>query len=222
VICLAAGIGITPFVSAFRAIAASTRAPEFMLHQVAASKESAVFHQELARIAASKVGLSFTLWLRRGELPAGDHVRGGGDAVLIAGAIDENVLARRPLVYLCGPQSFMDAIRGTLLARGVPTSDIIEEAFKSTLPLPKSIMPARVFLKRSGTSFVWSPESGSLLSSATAAGVSLPSGCQVGQCESCAVPVVSGRFLTSVTTELGPRMCLTCQSIPLGELTLDA
>lgn len=61
-----------------------------------------------------------------------------------------------------------------------------------------------------------------MLDAATAAGVALPSGCQVGQCESCAVAVLSGRFLTAVETELGAEFCLTCQSIPLGDVTLDA
>jgi ferredoxin len=115
----------------------------------------------------------------------------------------------------------MDGIRLALVARGMPTADIIAEAFKSELAVPKEIAPARITLAHSGTSFEWTRDSGSLLAAAFAAGISLPSGCQVGQCGSCAVKVAEGQFLCSVDTELDPGRCLTCQSIPLSDMTID-
>ncbi len=221
IICVAGGIGITPFLSTFRAADTGGSSAPIILHYVASTWETAVFEDELASLAGKNERLSFNLWLRRGDAPAKAHVRTGGDVSQISATIDDALLVRRPLVYLCGPAALMDGIRGELVARGLPTADIIAEAFKSELALPKEIAPARITLARSGTSFVWTRDSGSLLAAALAAGISLPSGCQVGQCESCAVKVTNGRFLCPVETELEPDRCLTCQSIPLSDMTLD-
>jgi ferredoxin len=68
--------------------------------------------------------------------------------------------------------------------------------------------------------FVWRPESGTLLDAAQAAGIDLPSGCRVGQCESCAVRVISGT-VAHLSPYDGPAdLCLTCQAIPLSPLEL--
>lgn len=192
-----------------------------MLHYVAGTWETATFERELADLALNSERLSFNLWLRRGDAPTQSHIKAGGDIAQIVATMDDALLARRPLVYLCGPAALMDGVRQALVARGMPTADIIAEAFKSELALPKDIAPARITLARSGASFEWTKASGSLLSGALAAGISLPSGCQVGQCESCAVKVTEGQFLCPVETELAPDSCLTCQSIPLSDMTLD-
>lgn len=220
IVCIAGGIGVTPFLSAFRAAQSGGQAP-MSLHYIAGTLENASFSDELAALAARSDLLSFTLWLRHGTVPDRPHIRSGGDAALISASIDDALLARRPLFYLCGPKALMDDMRKTLVARGVPTADIIAEQFKSELALPPEIGPAKVTLARSGKSFVWTRAGGSLLSAATSAGISLPSGCQVGQCESCAVKVTSGRFLCQVETELDEDRCLTCQSIPLTDMVLD-
>ncbi|WP_284775159.1 molybdopterin-dependent oxidoreductase [Agrobacterium sp. lyk4-40-TYG-31] len=221
IVCIAGGIGITPFLSALRAAAKGGSTAPIMLHYVAGTWETATFERELADLARNSDWLSLNLWLRRGDARTQSHVRTGGDIAHIVATMDDALLARRPLVYLCGPAALMDGVRQALVARGMPTADIIAEAFKSELALPKDIAPARITLARSGASFEWTKASGSLLSAALAAGISLPSGCQVGQCESCAVKVTEGQFLCPVETELAPDSCLTCQSIPLSDMILD-
>lgn len=222
IVCIAGGIGITPFLSALRAAVKGGSSAPIVLHYVAGSFETATFAQDLAELVHRSERLSFHLWLRRGDAPAQAHIRAGGDIDRIIETIDETLLNRRPLVYLCGPSALMDGVRSALVARGMPTADIIAEAFKSELTLPDQIAPARITLARSGASFEWTKEAGSLLAAAVASGISLPSGCQVGQCESCAVTVMNGQFLCPVETELAPDQCLTCQSIPLSDMTLDA
>lgn len=221
IVCIAGGIGVTPFLSALRAAAAGGTVAPVMLHYVAGTLETAVFEDELASLAEENERLSFNLWLRRGDVPRKPHIHVGGDVSQIVATLDDALLASRPLIYLCGPSAFMDGVRSALVARGLPTADIIAEAFKSEIALPKEIAPARITLARSGSSFEWTRDSGSLLAAALAAGISLPSGCQVGQCESCAVKVTEGQFLCPVETELAPDTCLTCQSIPLSDMTLD-
>ncbi|KQO83450.1 molybdopterin-dependent oxidoreductase [Rhizobium sp. Leaf262] len=221
IVCIAGGIGVTPFLSASRAAAERGNSALVTLHYVAGTLETAVFENELTSLAEKTERLSFNLWLRRGDAPEKAHIRMGGDVCQIVATIDDTLLASRPLVYLCGPAALMDGIRRALVARGLPTADIIAEAFKSEIALPKEIAPARITLARSGSSFEWTKDSGSLLASALAAGISLPSGCQVGQCESCVVKVIAGQFLCPVATELEPDRCLTCQSIPLSDMTID-
>nr|WP_256443086.1 MULTISPECIES: 2Fe-2S iron-sulfur cluster binding domain-containing protein [unclassified Bradyrhizobium] len=69
----------------------------------------------------------------------------------------------------------------------------------------------------------WSPDKGSLLAFGESMGISMASGCRVGQCESCAVRVVAG-----VVEHMNgggpddPKMCLACQAIPASNVTIDA
>lgn len=48
-------------------------------------------------------------------------------------------------------------------------------------------------------------------------------GCRVGQCESCAVRILSGRVmhLSGIEPE-DPATCLACQAVPLDDIVLDA
>ncbi|MAC78177.1 MAG: molybdopterin oxidoreductase [Rhodobacteraceae bacterium] len=225
VICIAGGIGITPFLSAIRALRHARSQAPFVLHYVVPDRDSAPFWQEIARLADTLPRLSVRLWPRRaprrGPHPGLDGMEAGADPARIAAAIDTDLLKRRPLIFLCGPEGLTDGMRATLVARGVPTADIATEVFKSPLPIPQDIPPASVTLARSGQSFPWTPAMGSILSAATAAGIALPSGCQVGQCESCAVRVLTGRVLSRADTDLPQDRCLTCQAVPLGDITLD-
>ena len=73
---------------------------------------------------------------------------------------------------------------------------------------------------RDGT-FLWRPESGSLLDAAQEAGLPLPSGCRVGQCESCALTVVEGEVTHLAAVEIEPGRCLACIAVPLAPVTLS-
>jgi len=86
--------------------------------------------------------------------------------------------------------------------------------------VPAQLEPQTVTIAGTGQSFVWKPASGPLLDAALAAGLSLPSGCRVGQCESCAVRVIEGRFAHLAEFDGEPDRCLTCQAVPLSALTI--
>ena len=82
--------------------------------------------------------------------------------------------------------------------------------------MPPSVLAARA-------AAAWSAADGPLLQFAERLGIDLPSGCRVGQCESCAVRVVSGKVVHLHGTEPDdPDTCLTCQAVPLSDLVLDA
>nr|WP_246155024.1 2Fe-2S iron-sulfur cluster-binding protein [Methylobacterium oryzihabitans] len=67
---------------------------------------------------------------------------------------------------------------------------------------------------------MWTPAAGTLLDAALAAGIGLPSGCRVGQCESCIVRVLSGECAHLVAFEGEADRCLTCQAVPVTDLVL--
>jgi ferredoxin len=51
----------------------------------------------------------------------------------------------------------------------------------------------------------------------------LPSGCRVGQCESCLLRVVSGLVQHPVDVELAEEgTCLSCVATPLSDVVIDA
>ena len=95
----------------------------------------------------------------------------------------------------------MEAVTATLTARGVPKFDIISEAFQAAVEVPATLEPRTVHLTESDTSFTWTPALGTLLDAAERNGIALPSGCRVGQCESCALTVVKGTVAHLVELE---------------------
>jgi ferredoxin len=119
----------------------------------------------------------------------------------------------------------MDSVIAGLVARGVPRFDIFSEVFRSpAAPPTDGPQQFDVRFARSGRGPVaWTPRQGTLLSFGESLGLQLPSGCRVGQCESCAVRVIAGKVAHLHGREPeDPAVCLTCQAVPLEDLVLDA
>ncbi|KWV49956.1 molybdopterin oxidoreductase [Bradyrhizobium macuxiense] len=219
---LAAGIGITPFMShleTLQRIAPDDRALEILLLHGCRSSREHPFARRLAELEARTPQLTRVTFY---SAPlAQDAV---GHDSLRKGRLDPELMkrlsARRPLVYICGSPDFVAAQIESAAALGVPRFDIFAESFLSPPTVPSDLVPRTIRLAHSEQSFSWGPEQGTLLDAASAAGIALPSGCRVGQCESCVVQVVHGQF-----THLGPvdgsdGQCLACQAVPLTDLTL--
>lgn len=218
VVCIAGGIGITPFLSYLRAAAASpVRPPRIAVHLAARSIEEAPFHEELSALAAILPQLDYRLHLSRAD-PAASRTQWIDDAIRSASGES----GERPLFYLCGSTGLMDAAAERLAALGAAPGDVQREIFETpTLP-SGPLADATITLARSGRSFSWAASSGSILDAGLAAGIALPSGCRVGQCESCAIGLLSGATVSAVQHQLGPDNCLTCCSVPVGDVVLDA
>ena len=79
------------------------------------------------------------------------------------------------------------------------------------------------FARSGGAPVSWSPSRGTLLTFGESLGHVMPSGCRVGQCESCAVRLLAGRVRHLHGSEPDdPATCLTCQAVPLEDIVLDA
>jgi len=100
----------------------------------------------------------------------------------------------------------------------VPRFDIFAEAFTSPPAVPSTLAPRTIHVAGTGRSFGWTPGSGTILDAALDAGIPLPSGCRAGQCESCAVRIDSGQV--AHLGDYAGEACLTCQAVPLTDLTL--
>ncbi|MFG1278883.1 molybdopterin-dependent oxidoreductase [Xanthobacter autotrophicus] len=224
---IANGIGITPFVSYLEALAAqqAARAGEVLLLHGCRGRADHPLADRADVLAPRIPGLRrITAYSRPdGEDRAAGrfdvHGRLDIDALRAAGALPD-APEDRPLAYICGSRAFIADMREGLVRWGMPRFDIFTEAFYVPTEVPPELEPRRITVAGSGQSFAWTPGGGSILDAALAAGIALRSGCRVGQCESCAVAVVEGRFAHLVPVEGEPGTCLACQAVPLTDLTI--
>jgi hypothetical protein len=157
--------------------------------------------------ALARVYPSFTLHVRFSRPDPDDGQGAGHDSV---GRIDmvllQNVLPLGEVdCYLCGPTAFMQDLYDGLISWGVPDTRIRYEAFgtatvvhrnRLTPPVPgvspMAAGPVAVRFAASGIDAEWSPEKGTLLDLAEAAGLHPNYGCRAGVCGSCATRLACG------------------------------
>ena len=209
-ILLAGGIGVTPFIGYLRALLARRQAghdtPQVVLILSCRPGDSHPFQEELEALAAA-IGTITLKCVFGPAIPSFDFM-------------SEEFRARKPLAYLCGSPGFLQALRGAVRDQAIPDFDIFDETFSAEVEIPKTLAPQRVEVSGTGQSFAWAPELGTVLDAAEAAGVKLPSGCRVGQCESCVMTVAQGK-VAHLTAWDGPAgQCLTCMAVPLSPIVL--
>ncbi|MCQ1774352.1 molybdopterin-dependent oxidoreductase [Neorhizobium galegae] len=221
ILMLANGIGITPFVSYLEGLAKlgeEVTHPVWLMHGCRNGREHpfaghvaglASLIPTLRRIIAYSAPTEEDQWKAQFQQ---------------TGRLDlsplQELAAERPLAYICGSPGFNSAMIARLVEMGIPRFDIFAESFSSATSVPPKLEPQTVTIAGSDRSFSWDASQGSILDAALAAGVALPSGCRVGQCESCAVRVVEGQVAHLVETDLEDGQCLTCQAVPLSALKI--
>jgi ferredoxin-NADP reductase len=221
---MAGGIGITPFMSLLESLPDGSPMETWLFYsnrnsQTHAFRSRIAFHT--ARLPGLKVFNHYTSPLPSDIL---GHDFDSRDRITAA-VVSEDLISRRARVYMCGTSGMMNAFAEGLIARGVPHFDIFRELFTAaTGSLANDGKTCTVVFSRSHkTPIVWTSTKGPILNFAEGEGLSLPSGCRVGECESCAVHIVSGcvRYLNGVESD-DPSVCLTCSSVPASNLILDA
>lgn len=220
VVLIAAGIGITPFLSYLETLALRPDMPRVILHHACRDGASQPFAGCLAALAARLPRLELhTHYSRPRDGDICDRV-----GRFTAACLSDALLAERPRFYLCAGDEMMADVGRALAARGVPAFEIFRERFASAADaVPAGTASHVITFARSGRAVTWTPASGSLLAFAEREGLALPSGCRVGQCESCAVAVVSGTVThLGEVPELDAGMCLACRAIPTSDVSLDA
>jgi ferredoxin-NADP reductase len=220
VVLIAGGIGITPFMSFLESLRGSADEPNVTLLYGCRSAADHAFLARIAELSAALPNLKVSTFYTR---------PGAGDACdvfgrMTAADIPAALIEERARFYLCGPEAMMDQVTEGLVARGVFRFEIFRERFQSRLPVrTANESPHVIRFARSGREVTWTAKTGSILACAESAGMSLPSGCEVGQCESCAVPILSGEvFYATDFPGAEDGVCLTCQAIPISDLVLNA
>ncbi|GAA2778856.1 hypothetical protein VO63_25870 [Streptomyces showdoensis] len=226
VVLLAGGIGITPFLSYLETLAATGGSvPEVVLHYGNPNSADHPFKDRLRELARRIPALTV---VDHYAAPAATDTRGRDydrEGFIGVDDIDPTLFERRARFYMCGPQPMMDALTGALVGRGVPPFEVFSERFRllrRDVAVPDGAEYTVTFA-RSGRSARWRKGDGVLLALGEAAGVVMPSGCRVGQCESCACTVLKGTaaHLVPPSEDLPESEVLTCQSQPTSDLVLD-
>jgi len=227
---IANGIGITPFLSLLEALAGAPagRAGDVLLLHGCRRRAEHPLADRLDDLAMRIPALRRITAYSRPDVqdlaghPVAHRVVVGRldiDALRASGALPDAPVGR-PIAYVCGTADFIATMRRGLMRWGVPGFDIFTEAFSVAPEMPPRLAPRRVTVLGANQSFVWTPQAGSLLDAAQAAGIQLRSGCRVGQCESCAVALVDGQVAHRVPVEADAGTCLACQAVPLTDLTI--
>ena len=236
VVLLTGGIGVTPALSMLYELARQPERPTYFIHACMRAEEHS-FVEEVAAIAADAPNVFCHVAYAEGQ---GEDVEAGRCQSL--GLIDRALL--RSLlpqdayhVYLCGPDSFMDAMRKTLVSLGIPDEAINQESFSGSRksssapvkpaatrppPLSEGNLPLVRFAK-SGIETVWDGTSSSLLELAEAQGLTPEFECRDGICGTCACNKLEGEIVYSEDPIDSPEegQVLICCSVPDGPIVLD-
>lgn len=222
IVLIAGGIGITPFLSYLETLRGDAGEPRVVLHYGCRDGDTQPFRQKLEALRQRLPNLTLVTYLSRPR----DADRFDRRGRFNAADIDEELLRQRARFYVCAGDKMMDEVIAGLEERGVPAFEIFKERFRSPEPPAlDGLAPRRIRFARSGRDVAWTPEGSSIsiLASAEMAGLDIPSGCRVGQCESCVVRVQSGQVKHLIDcADLDDGYCLTCQAVPLSDVVLDA
>ncbi|GAA4199996.1 hypothetical protein GCM10022252_52590 [Streptosporangium oxazolinicum] len=224
---VSAGIGITPVIAMLRAcVESGTSRPVTVLHGARSGRDLALWEEAGTLVRRLPRGTAGLFLSRPG---VGDVAAPG----VTEGRIDRDVLrAALPgpgtTAYVCGPVAFMREVRAALVEAGAASERIHYELFASpagagtatgTPPLPG---PFDVDFAVSGVRARWTPESGTLLDLAEAAGLTPPSACRSGTCRSCAQAVSGGTAYLAEPLATPPAgSVLLCGAVPVGDLTVQ-
>jgi ferredoxin-NADP reductase len=227
---IGAGIGITPLVSMLEAVVHAGRQRQVFLLLGFRSGTEHPFKARLEKLAGgnSEIQLHVSYSAPRNEdvLYKDYNHRGRLTVERIREVLPSNNLQ----FLVCGPGGFMESLVPALWEWGVPELHVRYEAFG-----PASVKGAtrstrwkgeacQVRFVRTSRDVTWDGSFASLLEFGEAAGVTLPSGCRAGSCGECMTAVRSGSVATlkqpGIAVPAGH--CLTCISVPMTALVLEA
>ncbi len=126
--------------------------------------------------------------------------------------------------YLCGSVEMMQGLSRDLKDWGVADEAIYFESFGTSKPVIEETGETHsVFFRKSNKLLLWSAKEGSLLDLAEKNDIPIESACRSGQCGMCQTKVEKGEFeyLSEPAAAADDGHCLSCVSIPKGELAID-
>ena len=210
---LTAGSGITPVMSMIRTLIPRRTDADVVLVHVARSPADALFLEELHETADQFPGLTFLPWFtdERGRRP---------DFTMLT---DLEALCpdwRDRAAYSCGPASLVDDVEALWAAEG---GELTIERFAPVLLEGAGGEGGRITFEKSDVE-VDADGATPLLDAGESAGVLMPSGCRMGICRSCLIPLVAGQMRDLRTGEVHGEegdLVQTCVNAAAGPVHLD-
>jgi stearoyl-CoA 9-desaturase NADPH oxidoreductase len=223
---LTAGSGLTPVMSMIRTLVPRRPDADVVLIHSARTREDALFHDELLELADQFPGLTVRHWFTREQ---------DGRRLDLTDVTDLETLCpdwRERAAYACGPTDFLDAATELWEREGATTDNAGSLGDAPGLTIERF---APVLLEGSGgegglLTFEKSDkevEVGGdvpLLEAGEDCGVVMPSGCRMGICRSCLVPLVAGKIRDLRTGEVHGdegELIQTCVNAAAGPVHLD-
>lgn len=226
VVFLAGGVGVTPFMASIRYLTDLGWSGDMYLVYACKSPENIIFREDLEYLQRKFPNVHVTYVVDDG----GSEWKGKTGRINkeLLQEVVPNIAKRH--VHICGPNSFMAAMKGVLAEAGVPPEEIMTEVFAGKLPVPTSpetkssdvstpppgsenaagsnkapqatAVPAVTFTK-AGKSAPLPPDK-SVLEASEDVGVNIDYSCRVGTCGICKVKLVSGQVTMEVQDALEP------------------
>lgn len=210
---LSAGSGITPVMSMLRTLHQSGYQGDIVFLHSCRTADDAIFGGELQVLGASMPGLRL-------------HTHYTAESGRISPQTIADVVpdyAQR-LTLLCGPDGFMDMVRGYWKQQNLEASLLSEHFTNAFLRRePGEAVQAQIACTRSERMFD-SQGAAPLLEEAEAAGLQPKYGCRIGICHTCKCKKVSGTVENLLTGQISSEpneMIQLCVSAARSNVTLD-
>lgn len=192
----AGGSGITPIYAILRSVLAQSDGPSVTLVNANRNKDSVIFREAIDRLVAQHPE-RFSLVSVLEESDPYARFTGRLDANTCATVCDALGIPPDAQCYLCGPEPMMDAVRSTLVARGIGKHHIYEERFvapqKRTHETPVSRGGHALEIRYANRSKKLITRPGqTILEAGLEAGIDMPFSCAMGGCGACKLKLLSG------------------------------
>jgi len=219
---LTAGSGITPVMSMIRTLVPHRPDADVVLIHTTRTPADAIFREELAELADQFPNFRIVHWFtgERGRLD-------------FSSADELERLCpdwRQRAAYACGPESFLDDAEAlweaeveSAPAGAVPAAALTIERFSTRLAGGEGHDGGLVTFEASDRE-VEADGNTPLLDVGEDAGILMPSGCRMGICHSCLIPLRAGQVRDLRTDEVHGepgQLIQTCVSAAAGPVNLD-
>jgi len=236
VVLLSAGIGVTPVLAMLHKLAAAHSQRRIWWVHTTHDRETHAFATEISSLIASLPQAVQHVYYTAGD---------GTGANITSGRLDRRSIAALGLpadatVYLCGPTTFMEAMRDALTATGIAPGRVHTELFGALPPINPGVVnaPPRIrphppsgkpgtgppiTFSRTGLTVNWSPDYHSLLELAEACDIPTRYSCRSGVCHTCVTGVVAGAvaYTQPPLEQPADGTVLICCTAPRNDLVLD-
>jgi len=234
VVLLSAGIGITPTVAMLRGLATSGSDRRVFVGHVARDGVDLALWAEARDLVRRLPGASAQLYLSQASAGACEAHGAIPGRMPFDAMLQRLPPVREADTYVCGPAGFLADARAALLRAGASPGRVHVEVFAS----PKAgaapsrgqqdgrrlhaAGPFQVRFVSGGVETTWTPQAGTLLDVAEAAGLAPAANCRGGVCGACRTPLLSGSVNHDPEPALpiGTDAAYLCCAVPVSDVIL--